>query len=367
MSLELPAGAGEDRDLPDLGDAAVGAATPVKAAPRPMPRWIPWMLGGTLLVVAAAFALPLLGRHKAAQPKPAVSPPIALAPAEPSWQEQLAALREITQTAAHTEEEANVATQTALTGIREAVEQLTGEVRALHSSPTAEASSVPAPPAEDGLRSAVDGLAKRIEDLTARVAPKGAQPAPTTAAQATPAAVTPPAGEAPAVQAAPTNKPPRKRRSVGRAAPPPRFQVLSLDLWAGEPQMLVADAGGGSRIVSVGQTVQGWRFTGADAPHREVILKAPSGREARYAVTGTQLASVLEAPQPTLTVDAEPADARIRVMNVGPAYYPGMPLAPGAYDVLVERDGYLPSRQWVQLEDDRVFAVRLSPAVSAER
>ena len=92
------------------------------------------------------------------------------------------------------------------------------------------------------------------------------------------------------------------------------------------------------------------------------MLRSPGGRPGGYTLAGAALQPVPAADLPTLTVAAEPADARVRVMNVAPAYRHRMPLPPGAYDVLVDRPGYLPSRQWVPLDaEDRTLTVKLVP------
>lgn len=50
-----------------------------------------------------------------------------------------------------------------------------------------------------------------------------------------------------------------------------------------------------------------------------------------------------------LTVDVTPAHARVRVMNIGPAYQAGMELEPGSYDIEVSAPGYEAQRRWVEI------------------
>jgi len=50
-----------------------------------------------------------------------------------------------------------------------------------------------------------------------------------------------------------------------------------------------------------------------------------------------------------LTIRPTPADSQVRIMNISPKYHPGIELAPGQYDVLVERSGYRSVRQWVAI------------------
>ncbi len=52
-----------------------------------------------------------------------------------------------------------------------------------------------------------------------------------------------------------------------------------------------------------------------------------------------------------LTINATPSDSTIKIMNIGPKYYPGMLLAPGRYDVMVERKGYVTWRQKITFKE----------------
>ncbi|MGI9305450.1 MAG: SUMF1/EgtB/PvdO family nonheme iron enzyme [Gammaproteobacteria bacterium] len=70
------------------------------------------------------------------------------------------------------------------------------------------------------------------------------------------------------------------------------------------------------------------------------------------------------APPPVqyrLTVQVEPADALVRIMNIRPAYHDGIELTPdGEYDISVTADGYQEHRSPVSLtEPDQVYAVTL--------
>jgi formylglycine-generating enzyme required for sulfatase activity len=55
-----------------------------------------------------------------------------------------------------------------------------------------------------------------------------------------------------------------------------------------------------------------------------------------------------------LTVLATPADSQIKIMNIVPRYVPGIALKPGKYDVLVQKPGYIASRQWITIQDQDV-------------
>jgi serine/threonine-protein kinase PpkA len=41
-------------------------------------------------------------------------------------------------------------------------------------------------------------------------------------------------------------------------------------------------------------------------------------------------------------------------MNIEPKYYPGIELAPGTYDILVEKPGYIPYRRQVTLQEQDI-------------
>ncbi|WP_444893495.1 SUMF1/EgtB/PvdO family nonheme iron enzyme [Microbulbifer sp. TRSA001] len=58
-----------------------------------------------------------------------------------------------------------------------------------------------------------------------------------------------------------------------------------------------------------------------------------------------------EPPLYSLTINTEPSDARVRIMNIAPRYLPGLELGPGRYDVEVSKPGFSKVRQWIVLED----------------
>jgi hypothetical protein len=62
------------------------------------------------------------------------------------------------------------------------------------------------------------------------------------------------------------------------------------------------------------------------------------------------------------TVRTDPADARVRIMNIREAYREQIELPSGRYDVMVDAPGYAPSRQWITLgSGDLTLDVRLTP------
>jgi hypothetical protein len=73
-------------------------------------------------------------------------------------------------------------------------------------------------------------------------------------------------------------------------------------------------------------------------------------------------------PRYKLTIHPTPADSQIRIMNISPKYHPGIELAPGQYDVVVERSGYRSVRQWVAIvHTDIEIDIQLSRQTAATR
>ena len=79
--------------------------------------------------------------------------------------------------------------------------------------------------------------------------------------------------------------------------------------------------------------------------------------------------------QGRIFVETAPEGARVRILNIGPAFYQGMDLDPGRYHVEVSSDGYETEKRWVSLsagEDEtvsmRLTAVRVEqPAVGGKK
>lgn len=68
----------------------------------------------------------------------------------------------------------------------------------------------------------------------------------------------------------------------------------------------------------------------------------------------------LEKTRHGLTVRPEPADATVRLLGVPGAYQPGMPLAPGNYEIEVTRDGYVSRKVPVRIANsDLTVPVKL--------
>ena len=62
-------------------------------------------------------------------------------------------------------------------------------------------------------------------------------------------------------------------------------------------------------------------------------------------------------------VQTEPADARVRILNIRPKFVQGMTLAPGRYHIEVAADNHQTDRQWIEVQkgEDAVLTVKLKP------
>ena len=81
------------------------------------------------------------------------------------------------------------------------------------------------------------------------------------------------------------------------------------------------------------------------------------------------LDAVLEKEAPAagnLYVNVRPSDAKIRILNIGPAYARGMALSSGDYHVEVSKDGYEIKNEWVAVSagEDRYVTIVLKQSVS---
>ena len=61
----------------------------------------------------------------------------------------------------------------------------------------------------------------------------------------------------------------------------------------------------------------------------------------------------------SLTVITNPADARVRIMNIAPVYQDAMELKEGKYDIEVTKAGYLTYRKWVVVDRKTILTVEL--------
>jgi len=72
------------------------------------------------------------------------------------------------------------------------------------------------------------------------------------------------------------------------------------------------------------------------------------------------------APRYALTINTTPADARIRILNIGPRYQAGMQLESGRYHLSVSRSGYKTRDEWIVIKGkDLTHAMTLEPSIDA--
>lgn len=62
-----------------------------------------------------------------------------------------------------------------------------------------------------------------------------------------------------------------------------------------------------------------------------------------------------------LTVQPEPSNAVVRIVNIQPPYSDGMRLPAGAYRIKISKEGYIGKDVWMHLDKDIVYTVTLSP------
>lgn len=91
---------------------------------------------------------------------------------------------------------------------------------------------------------------------------------------------------------------------------------------------------------------------------REGVSAVASSSSSATASSG--MAEALAGPKPeekpaknALTVTSNVSDPDVKIMNIRPKYRDGIELAPGKYEILVEKQGYRSNRFWVELEGSR--------------
>ena len=90
----------------------------------------------------------------------------------------------------------------------------------------------------------------------------------------------------------------------------------------------------------------------------EKRIRVESGRAVSLYVDLSEAAP----SQGRLFVETTPGDARVRILNIGPAFYQGMDLDPGRYHVEVSAEGYETEKRWVSLSagEDETISMRLT-------
>nr|VFK56356.1 MAG: Formylglycine-generating enzyme, required for sulfatase activity, contains SUMF1/FGE domain [Candidatus Kentron sp. TUN]VFK62632.1 MAG: Formylglycine-generating enzyme, required for sulfatase activity, contains SUMF1/FGE domain [Candidatus Kentron sp. TUN] len=112
----------------------------------------------------------------------------------------------------------------------------------------------------------------------------------------------------------------------------------------------------------------GWAKSPGDVPISRLQTGPQAGLQTK-SQTGLQTGSEMGTAQgafahPTATTHAftvrpDPADARVRILNIKPRYRPGMALKPGRYHVEVSKAGYERMRQWVDVEKAMILLIAL--------
>jgi len=74
--------------------------------------------------------------------------------------------------------------------------------------------------------------------------------------------------------------------------------------------------------------------------------------------------SSLPAQTYTLTVNTTPSGSRVRIMNIVPAYYSGIRLKSGKYEIEVSHSGYKTYRKWIKINSDSTIDVVLDKSVA---
>jgi formylglycine-generating enzyme required for sulfatase activity len=71
-------------------------------------------------------------------------------------------------------------------------------------------------------------------------------------------------------------------------------------------------------------------------------------------------------PFGTLTIQPEPEDARIRIMNIKPVYQDGIQLAPGRYQIEVSKDGFNTYLDWITLTagEQKIVPIQLDAGMA---
>lgn len=66
-----------------------------------------------------------------------------------------------------------------------------------------------------------------------------------------------------------------------------------------------------------------------------------------------------------LTIEPNPQDSSIKLMNIDEEYYPGISLSPGYYEVMVEHKGYTAYREWIKVENNKTLKISLNKTGTA--
>lgn len=79
-----------------------------------------------------------------------------------------------------------------------------------------------------------------------------------------------------------------------------------------------------------------------------------TGVDAATNATSSEQQAAEVIPQYALTVNTDPGDARVRILNIRERYQDGIALEPGPYHIEVSRSGYQTYDNWVRIEDQNL-------------
>ena len=61
----------------------------------------------------------------------------------------------------------------------------------------------------------------------------------------------------------------------------------------------------------------------------------------------------------SLTINTIPSDAKVKIVNINPKYQNGIKLEKGNYHIEVSKDGYETIKQWILLDKDIIYSIKL--------
>jgi tetratricopeptide (TPR) repeat protein len=104
------------------------------------------------------------------------------------------------------------------------------------------------------------------------------------------------------------------------------------------------------------------RLVPANGVYMEALAKVEKAGVGTAKLRSMGVGGISSAPTPNrgmsvkkekyrLTINAVPADSRIRIMNIGPKYHPGIELISGEYKIVVDKQGYHSFTETVSIAD----------------
>lgn len=98
----------------------------------------------------------------------------------------------------------------------------------------------------------------------------------------------------------------------------------------------------------------------SNPPQLDDLLEIPRATEMEDAEAPGMVTNSLSRPDVnqadaehySLTVEPDPEDARVRIMNIVEPYRPGIPLKPGRYRLETNKEGYYTDERWITIENE---------------